>query len=177
MEFVAGDPKLRIAVLYPGGLALSRNSGQDWIPLTGATGPIDLPTATFYDNNPGVGSPSLYMALLGRGVERIDGPFASLGAVQIELRGQDGGKAISFMDTSSGASIRLRQGPDGFYRGTELIDVSKTRTFRYRIVIDGQVSPEATRGISGAEVSSGVIPITLARVRNDVGRPRSLASP
>src|SRR5262249_37776912 len=37
MLFVRGHSEIRVAVLYPGGVAFSRDAGVHWIPLVGAT--------------------------------------------------------------------------------------------------------------------------------------------
>ncbi|MGA7414779.1 MAG: hypothetical protein WBW33_30195, partial [Bryobacteraceae bacterium] len=84
MVFPPGRPQMRFAVLYPGGVAFSSNSGEGWISLNATNAqpseqPIELPQSAFYD--PGLnsaGESSLYLALEGKGVKRIDARFAQM---------------------------------------------------------------------------------------------------
>ena len=87
MVFPAGQPQMRFAVLYPGGIAFSSNAGNSWIPLNATNAqasqqPIELPQAAFYDPTvSAAGNSSLYVALEGKGVKRIDAPFATMTSV------------------------------------------------------------------------------------------------
>jgi hypothetical protein len=89
MIFSREARRIRVAVLFPGGLAFSRNAGANWTSISavrgigalrGITSLRDLiaqPYSGFYDSrpNPITGYNALYLALLGRGVVRIEGPF------------------------------------------------------------------------------------------------------
>src|ERR1700691_1049761 len=87
MLFPPGLPQVRFAMLYPGGVAFSGDSGKDWIPLNATNAlpsqqPIELPQSAFYDPNVNAaGNSSLYVALEGKGVKRIDAPFATLASM------------------------------------------------------------------------------------------------
>jgi hypothetical protein len=87
MLFPPGLPNVRFAVLYPGGVAFSGDGGKTWMPLNATNAqasaqPIELPQSAFYDPNVNAaGNSSLYVALEGKGVKRIDAPFASLGSL------------------------------------------------------------------------------------------------
>jgi hypothetical protein len=79
--FVPDHPELRFAVLDPAGIAVSHDGGQNWISIAWpADSPVDRPDAAFYDPtiNPATGTPSLYVALHGHGVVRIDASFSTL---------------------------------------------------------------------------------------------------
>ena len=84
MIFIHDQPQLRIAILFPSGVAFSNDSGNHWFPvLDGAEADpklLDRTSSAFYDLNglPGSNNPSLYLALNGRGLVRIDGPFSEL---------------------------------------------------------------------------------------------------
>src|SRR5260370_36627782 len=85
------------ALLSPGGVAFARDSGKHWIAIQGpwsygrsfSSGPADLgsvfpfvlPYSGFYDDteDPIRHTSSLYVALRGRGIVRVDAPFAKLG--------------------------------------------------------------------------------------------------
>jgi hypothetical protein len=77
--------EMRFAILYPGGVAFSNDAGETWIPLNGTNArpeeqPIELPASAFYDPTINLsGDSSLYVALAGKGVKRLDAPFATLG--------------------------------------------------------------------------------------------------
>ncbi|MGH7498128.1 MAG: hypothetical protein ACREL3_04680, partial [Gemmatimonadales bacterium] len=83
--FVRGQPEiLRVAILFPGGVAFSRDAGASWVridKLQGLDGLsvqkladlIAFPYSGFYDADP-VSGDSLYLALFGRGMVRIGIP-------------------------------------------------------------------------------------------------------
>lgn len=87
MVFPAGEPQMRFAVLYPGGIAFSSDAGNSWIPLNATNAqdslrPIEMPQSAFYDPTVNsVGESSSYVALEGKGVKRIDAPFATMTSV------------------------------------------------------------------------------------------------
>ena len=87
MVFPAGQPQMRFAVLYPGGIAFSSDAGNSWIPLNATNAqdslqPIEMPQSAFYDPTVNsFGDSSLYVALEGKGVKRIDAPFATMTSV------------------------------------------------------------------------------------------------
>jgi hypothetical protein len=83
---VRDRPALRVALLFPGGLALSRDSGATWQAIdhfasSGGLGITSLrellayPYSAFVDTSAGSDAFSLYVALKGRGLVRIDGRF------------------------------------------------------------------------------------------------------
>jgi hypothetical protein len=98
MIFDRNHPNYRFALLSPGGVAFSRDSGKHWVAIQGpwsygrssGSGPGDmalpfpfvLPISGFYDDtevDPTRHTSSLYVALRGRGIVRVDAPFAKLG--------------------------------------------------------------------------------------------------
>ena len=99
MIFDRKHPNYRFALLNPGGVAFSRDSGKHWIAIAGpwsygrscSSGPSEvtdtsvfpfvLPFSGFYDDTEDTirHTSSLYVALRGRGIVRIDAPFAKLG--------------------------------------------------------------------------------------------------
>jgi hypothetical protein len=92
LVFVRNNPRMIIAVLWPGGIAVSPDAGRHWFPITegirglGSLAGIysfrDLlarPYAALYDPSGGPGGEGvLYVTLKGRGLIRIDGPFSRL---------------------------------------------------------------------------------------------------
>lgn len=162
MVFVRDRPEIRVAVLHPGGIAFSRDSGANWISLP-VTELIDIPFGAFYDTeiNPATNTPSLYIALRGRGVIRVDAPFNTLASLNFELRGLPetrNGSVVAVNDTT-GHVTPLSPGPDGVYRGTELFDAAVTprATHVYRYVINNQFqSSQFQRTINSGETACGV---------------------
>ena len=87
VNFNRDHPEIRVAALFPGGIAFSRDYGQHWIPLHVTNADpfgsppvydlIEMPHSVFYDPEPNVltNAPSIYLAVQGRGVIRVDGPF------------------------------------------------------------------------------------------------------
>lgn len=166
MVFVRDRPEIRVAVLHPGGVAFSRDSGVNWITLP-VTERIDIPFGAFYDTeiNPLTNTPSLYIALRGRGVIRVDAPFNTLASLSFELRGlpETRNQSVVAVNDTTGRITPLSRDPDGVFRGTELFDtaVTPTATQVYRYVIDNQLqSSPFQRTIQSGEMASGVATVT-----------------
>jgi uncharacterized protein (TIGR03437 family) len=169
MVFPPGAPNIRIAVLYPGGIAFSRDGGSRWIPLNATNAqpsqqPIELPHSAFY--NPAVnasGNSSLYIALEGTGVKRVDGPFATLGSLLLTVcvpcvnPGLIGLLNPSVGVVSNGQLIPLTLGIDGYYHGNLLFDTAKVSTIAYHLTINGQPMPDTTYTLTAADKSTGVV--------------------
>ena len=86
MLFPVNQPQVRFAILYPGGIAFSGDGGNTWLPLNATNAgagsqPIEMPQSAFYDPTVnGAGNSSLYVALEGKGIKRLDAAFATLGS-------------------------------------------------------------------------------------------------
>jgi hypothetical protein len=89
MAFNRNHPNIVVAALFPGGVGYSNDGGKTWRPLPGATSdppeilPVrqnlrGLPVSVWYDDNPVTGTPSIYVALHGKGMIRVDGNFNAL---------------------------------------------------------------------------------------------------
>jgi hypothetical protein len=75
-------PKLRIAILFPGGVAVSRDGGETWraidkfrggsLNISSLRGLIAYPYSGYLDTSSQTGGFSLYLALRGRGLIRVD---------------------------------------------------------------------------------------------------------
>jgi hypothetical protein len=164
-------PGIRFATLYPGGVAFSRDSGKSWISLDvtnadPANQPIELPNSAWYDARRTVsGDTSVYIGLAGKGVKRIDGPFATLTAAQIGfcpkcLKHPPAKLSkVEVSMKSPGAKTSLKRGADGNFRGTVLFDSAKTTTLNYSFVVDGTTLPAVEYKLSDAERRSGVATI------------------
>ncbi len=175
-------PEMRVAILFPGGVAFSRDSGRHWIPITDQLSGLgqltnvrqlsDLiahPYSGFFDADadPHRGHSSLYLALRGRGIVRLDGPFATVEQLEFEFdpqrrlahAGRSPEKAVA-INESTGVITELHPGTDGIYRGTEILDAAGYATIRYRIVADSGTR-SFSHALTPAERASGIASLRL----------------
>ena len=79
MSFNQDQPNVVVAALYPGGVAYSNDNGQTWKALPSVTSDNSqipmvqqnlrrLPISAWYDDNPVTSTPSIYIALHGKGM-------------------------------------------------------------------------------------------------------------
>ena len=188
---------VRVAVLYPGGVAFSRDGGNNWIPLNVTSAlpsqqPIELPHSAFYNAAVNAsGNSSLYIALEGKGVKRVDGPFATLGSFILTIclpcvnPNFVGLLNPSVGVVSNGQLIPLTLGADGYYHGNLLFDTAKVSTISYHFMINGQSTTDVSYALSSQDKSTGVITVNeslaISSVVNGrgstvVARPASAAS-
>jgi virginiamycin B lyase len=171
LHFVPGHPEIRVASTLPGGVAFSRDYGHDWIDLdlthTGTSSasrsdpqPIQSPSGTFYDPtaNPATGQPSLYVALRGAGVERVDGPFTTLGGIGFSVLCASC-RTLTVYDDTTGRFSGMARFPDGLFRMTELLNLSGLTHLAYHFVVDGVATNEHAIGLTSSELGSGVVSV------------------
>ena len=179
MVFDQSHPEIRVAALWPGGVAFSRDAGKHWLPLD-VTNSSYLSTelyqsvfSLFYDPqpNPTTKAASIYLALSGGSIKRVDGPFPSLtlGLVAIChtcLGSQIGNRSqiVAVVDTLD-ARLPLHQDRDGFYRGRLLFDSAKVSTLTYRLEIDGNPTASISHTISSLERDAGVLVLNVGKTR------------
>lgn len=93
MAFTQAQPNIIVAALYPGGVAYSNDNGKTWKQVANATSDSPqipaaqqnlrrLPISAWYDPNPVTGTPSIYVAIHGKGMIRVDGDFDTLPTTQ-----------------------------------------------------------------------------------------------
>ncbi len=177
MVFPPGQPLIRIAVLYPGGLAFSRDGGADWIPLdatnAGSTSElIEPPHTAFYDPMINIaGNSSVYVALAGRGVTRVDAPFATLMAGQIIYHPPGGlrGRRISVAARVRPLDMAIPLHPDGegAFTGTALFDSAKIHFLQVQFIVNGRTAEVVNQQLTRAERGRGV-----AKLANPAGVSR-----
>jgi hypothetical protein len=86
VAFDRNQPSVRVAALYPGGLAFSPDAGATWIPLDVTDGNpatandlMELPISVFYDGeSTSNGMATIYVALRGPSLKAVTGPFPTL---------------------------------------------------------------------------------------------------
>jgi hypothetical protein len=173
--FLRDDPKIRFAVLYPGGLAFSRDGAKTWIALDGFNNnhpsqqPIELPMSAFYsplyDPDPYnniFGLSCLYVGFQGAGIQRFCYRFATLEGGQFVV-----GCPACSADTTLKVSvpaldkvISLDRGRDGLFHGTVLFDSATVRTLSYQFLVDGRPGPLFTHTLTDEERQGGLAVLT-----------------
>jgi hypothetical protein len=171
VAFSREDPNIRVAALYPGGLAFSRDSGQHWMPLnvTNHLPTIDLRElvqSVWWDHqpNPSTGQGSIYMGLRGRSIQRVDGPFSTLQSAGFMFCGTCSALAVpsqveAFVPALN-ARVPLQRTSNGLFRGNFLFDYNQGRTLTYYFVVDGVQTQTFTKALSNDEIASGVATLT-----------------
>jgi hypothetical protein len=175
MVFDRNHPEIRVVALAPGGLAFSRDAGKHWLPLDVtnssylSTELYELPFSLFYDPqpNPTTGAPSIYVALHGKSMKRVDGPFPSLASSLVEicptcLGLQSGRKSqvVAVVDTLD-ARLPLHQDHDGSFRGRLLFDSATVSTLVYHLEVDGHATPRLSHALTNAERGAGVLTLGI----------------
>jgi hypothetical protein len=175
VAFEFSDAISRLATLYPGGVAYSRDSGQHWIPLdvtnnriSTAKGPIDLPESAFYDPAPSpmTAYPSVYLALEGHGVKRLDAlfPLPDLGAAQaickVCSRMSPHPANVTLIIDSLSARVPLQLDHDNKYRADVQFNMANVSALSYYYLIDGKATSVAKHTVSKAERKSGVLTLS-----------------
>ena len=182
MAFDRKTPGVRVAAMYPGGLAFSRDGGVHWMELDVTNnvprpcwlGPcslvwdlIEYPMSVFYDSNPinTRGDTSIYVALVGKSVKRVDGPFATLQffslaycptcAKHLALRGSVPTKVFAVVD-STGAIFPLVRDSRGLFRGQFLFDSRRASTLAFHLLVNNEPTPQFKHELSANEIYSGV---------------------
>jgi len=183
MVFDRDHPEIRVAALWPGGLAFSRDAGKHWMPLDVTNSGHfsielhQLPFSVFYDPqpNPATKAPSIYIALNGGSIKRVDGPFPSLESGLIEicptcLSSPIGNKSqvVAVFDALD-ARLPLHQDHDGFYRGRLLFDSAKVSTLTYHFEVDGHPTASISHPITDLERNAGVITLSINKTGFGLG--------
>jgi hypothetical protein len=150
--FDRDHPEIRVAAVWPGDVAFSRDAGKHWMPLDVtrngflSTELYQLPVSLFFDDslNPTTKAPSLYIALGGGSMKRVDGPFPTLASGLVEIcptclgsvagparRGCGRGHTGRSPDAAPGSG-------DKYYRGRLLFDSGKVSTLTYHFEANGR---------------------------------------
>lgn len=165
-------PEIRVAALYPGGVAFSRDFGNHWIPLNVTRNEesadqelLELPISVYYDPyvRPGSSVSSVYVAFQGRSMIRVDGPFSTLMAAQAKVcvpcsRIQlQQGTTVNLVVNSLGARVPLRKGEDGLYYGTVVFDAASNKVLDYHYELGPLITETVSHSLSDSERATGVL--------------------
>jgi hypothetical protein len=175
MVFVRDNPGVRVAVLYPGGVAFSRDGGHHWIPLhvtkeLASEQPIELPKSAFYDPTPdpdsGGKNTVLYIGLEGRGMKRVEGPFATLESARVTFcaiciaPGYTPSSVSAVVDDPIDQTVPLHPIGNGFFQGDFPFDSATTSSVSYHFVADTTSYPTVSQPLSPDEQATGVMALT-----------------
>jgi hypothetical protein len=158
MSFDPFNPTLRVAASEFGGLAFSRDSGQDWMPLN------------VTDNVASAGSPlteqvnsafyfypkqMIYAALHGGSMLSVAGPFPVIEQMTLIYPPSAATRVLATVSPMS-LAFWLTKNPDASFSGTFLFDSSKYK----QVTVTFQTAPltaqQMTYALTPAELSSGV---------------------
>lgn len=175
LVFDRDDPNLRFAVLTPGGVAFSRDGGGHWAAVEGATAlrptdPVGLPYSGFYESTPDPKTkrPSLYVALLGRGILRVQAPYARLEVITFEYCSscvpglRDVHKVVA-VDSTTKKSLSLHRDSDGKWHGAELVDPRLTPRISYAFRVRGHHESERFHVLGRDERQTGAATLDSSR--------------
>ncbi len=174
--YLRDQPNVRVAVLYPGGLAFSRDNGHHWIPLdvthaNAAAQPILAPMSAFYDPTPdpdsGNKNTNLYIGLEGRSLMAVEGPFATLESGRITdcpicrlQRGRRVANVTAVVDSPGPQNVPMHPVGGGLFQGDFVFDSATTTRVSYRVVVDGAPGPRTVQDLTPADVASGAVALT-----------------
>lgn len=170
---------IRVASLGTGGVAVSHDAGNSWIPLS--TLPWDQwlahPWSTWLDpgSEDGGSQSDLYIGLDGRGVIRVTAPFDTLVDVNYQYCGavpcDSSGSAIrsaaispaadtssvSVVDDLTGRTFPMTHDADGTWRASELLNGVGIGSLQYHFVVDGVPGAPQSHSLTDAERTSGQV--------------------
>jgi hypothetical protein len=172
MRFLPDHPEIRVATLYPGGVAFSRDGGSHWMRI-GVTHaqpfeqPIEMPQSAYYDPTPNLltGHTTLFLGLEGRGIQRVDGPFPTLTVARIAycracVVGVPPAAAVSVLVPSLDQTIPLQLGSDGLFHGDAAFDGARVTSLDFQFVVDGQPTPLQHHDVDATEFANGVLDLS-----------------
>jgi hypothetical protein len=158
MSFDPFNPTLRVATSEFGGLAFSRDSGVDWMPLNATNnvasvdGPLTEQVNSAFYYYP---KETIYAALHGGSMLSVTGPFPVL--EQMTLVYPPSASTRVLVNVSPmGLWFWLTKDRDGSFSGTFLFDSSKYKQLTVAFATSPFTSQQMTYTLTAAELLSGV---------------------
>jgi hypothetical protein len=169
-------PNVRVLALFYGGIAFSRDNGNDWMALDltnnnrlTSKNLTQLAEAVFFDGEThGTGKPKkklpipgpdqhLYIALKGQSLRMVLGPFLDLESLNFTYtpKGHPAGMSVQILTAPLKQTIPLYADSAGLFHGSLILDWKTATTIKYQYV--GEGAPTAlTHTLSKSEIASGV---------------------
>jgi hypothetical protein len=170
MAFDVFQPKIRVAAMFYGGIAFSRDGGIHWMALdvtdnnhflsNNLTEPV---AGVFFDGEtalPGLppSSQVIYAGLKGQSLIRVEGPFLTLESANFAYLPTAPATSVSVTIPTLGQTIQLRKDPDGYFRGFTLFEWLTTPPLNYQFAVDGKSLSASTYNLTPADIASGITP-------------------
>jgi hypothetical protein len=156
-DIFSGD--VRVAAMFYGGIAFSRDAGKDWMQLDitdnnhfVSANLTQIVTSVFFDaETHGKGTKKLpipgpdqriYYGLKGQGLRMVIGPFLDLESLNFTYTPKTtlpttSNMAVQILTKGLAQKITLRLGTDGLFRGSLLFDHKTASTIQYQYLGDG----------------------------------------
>jgi|HubBroStandDraft_4_1064222.scaffolds.fasta_scaffold00004_189 hypothetical protein len=158
MSFDPFSPTLRVATSEFGGLAFSRDSGIDWMPLNvtnnvtsaGSTLTEQVNSAFYY-----YPKETIYAALHGSSMLSVTGPFPVLEQMTL-IYPPSAATRVLVSVSPIGLWFWLTKDRDGSFSGTFLFDSSKYKQLTVEFGTSAFTSQQMTYTLTAAELLSGV---------------------
>lgn len=181
MAFDIFSGNIRVAAMFYGGIAFSRDAGKDWMALDitdnnhfVSANLTQIVTSVFFDaETHGKGSKKLpipgpdqriYYGLKGQGIRMAIGPFLDLESLDFTYTPKTSlpvpsNMTVQILTKGLAQKIALRLGSDGLFRGSMLFDHKTASTIQYQYLGDGP--PTAlTHALSTSEITAGVAKVS-----------------
>jgi hypothetical protein len=158
MSFDPFNPTLRVATSEFGGLAFSRDSGSDWMPLNvtnnvaSADSPLTEQVNSAFYYYP---KQTIYAALHGGSILSVTGPFPVLEQMTL-IYPPSAATRVLVNVSPMGLWFWLTKDSDGSFSGTFLFDSSKYKQLTVAFATAPFTSQQMTYTLTAAELSSGV---------------------
>jgi hypothetical protein len=175
MAFDPLNPKIRVATSEFGGLAFSRDSGRDWMPLNVTNNVLsaeseltDEVSSAFYDGGyiekdghrfvPPNG-PAIYAALHGHSLMSVAGPFPTLEEMTL-IYPRSNVSSVTVSVAPLGVAVSLQKTSDGSFSGTVLFDSARFPKPGFIFLAKGMAPKSVWHVLTAEELASGVATTT-----------------
>lgn len=158
MSFDPFNPTLRVATSEFGGLAFSRDSGRDWMPLNvtnnvvSADSPLTEQVNSAFYYYP---KETIYAALHGGSMLSVTGPFPALEQMTL-IYPRSAATRVLVNVSPTGLWFWLTKDRDGSFSGTFLFDSSRYKQLTVAFGTPPFTSRQMTYTLTAAELLSGV---------------------
>lgn len=159
MSFDPFNPTLRVATSEFGGLAFSRDSGADWMPLSVTNNVASTDSALTEQVNSAFyyyPKETIYAALHGGSMLSVTGPFPALEQMTLTYPPSAATRVLVNVSPIGLWFWLTRDNRDGSFSGTFLFDSSKYKQLTVAFATSPSTSQQMTYTLTAAELLSGV---------------------